>query len=74
MTHETIRKRAAALVAREPAEVILSAAASLQAQRRGERRGGRKPVPTKCRCGELCPSARAARHHCVTVLVPRGDA
>jgi hypothetical protein len=26
--------------------------------------GGRKKIPTPCRCGELCPSAREARDHC----------
>lgn len=42
---------------------VLSLHGKLNAGKR-ETYAGPAPVPTECRCGKLCPSARAAREHC----------
>lgn len=33
-------------------------------KRSGGTAGGRPPVPTRCVCGAMCPSRRAAKVHC----------
>lgn len=52
------------------AKKTLSPGALLQAMRKNRRGGpstGRPPKPTYCRrCGEKCPSARAAWAHCAS--------
>ena len=39
-------------------------ASRLRRTKAGGRAGGRKPIPTACRCGVLCASVRLARDHC----------
>lgn len=41
-------------------------------KRSGGTAGGRPPIPTACKCGAMCPSARAAREHCKSAADPLG--
>ena len=61
---ERFIRAASALPTQDARIAKLAAIKTIAASMRTTHAGGRKPVPTPCRCGAICESRRASQQHC----------